>query len=141
VFGMPLARLRELAGLQAGEPDPYVPPREAAQLSRRQRRAVDEVIRSMLDPTEKVGGGHAARRSASIAGPAAPAVLPPSRTREEVEAELAAVQGDLRDLAGLSRRLQNSQRPDLDRRVAELDAELARITEWERLHTLRKPSG
>lgn len=45
-----LQQLRELAGLPAGEEDPYEPPPEAARLNQRQRRAVDELIRSMVTP-------------------------------------------------------------------------------------------
>lgn len=40
-------KLRELAGLPRGEEDPYVPPPEGARLSVRQRKAIDELIRSM----------------------------------------------------------------------------------------------
>lgn len=52
-----IQRLRELAGRPAGEPGPYLPPPEAARLSDRQRKAVDELIRSIvnveaLDPSE-----------------------------------------------------------------------------------------
>lgn len=42
---LPLWRLRRAAGAPAGEPEPYRPPAEASRLSRRERRAVDEVIR------------------------------------------------------------------------------------------------
>ena len=48
VFRIPVQDLRELAGQPAGESDPYVPPAEAARLDARQRRAVDEIIRSMV---------------------------------------------------------------------------------------------
>jgi hypothetical protein len=37
--------------LPSSETEPYTPPAEASRLSRRQRRAVDEIIRAMLDPT------------------------------------------------------------------------------------------
>lgn len=43
-----LERLRELAGRPAGESDPYEPPAESDRLNARQRKAVDEVIRSMV---------------------------------------------------------------------------------------------
>lgn len=42
-----LPRLRELAGRQGGEGEPYVPPVEASRLNARQRKALDELIRSM----------------------------------------------------------------------------------------------
>jgi transcriptional regulator with XRE-family HTH domain len=55
VLGIPLARLRRAAALPADITEPYQPPTEADRLSRRQRRAVDEVIRAMLQapPTEQ----------------------------------------------------------------------------------------
>lgn len=123
VFRIPLERLRELAGLQPGEPDPYVPPQEAARLTRRQRRAVDEVIRSMLDPTEKVGGGRA--RSS------APMKLPPSRSLTEVEEEIELVEGDLADLEPRPKQLQRRMRPIYEQQLADLRAERERIIEWE----------
>lgn len=43
-----LVELRRLAGRPAGEDEPYRPPAEAALLSARQRKAVDELIRSMV---------------------------------------------------------------------------------------------
>lgn len=42
-----LKQLRELAGSQGGEGEPYVPPEEASRLNARQRKALDELIRSM----------------------------------------------------------------------------------------------
>ena len=42
---LPLWRLREAAGAPPGEAEPYTPPPEAARMNRRQRRAVDEIIR------------------------------------------------------------------------------------------------
>ena len=50
VLDVPLARLRAAADLPAEETAPYSPPPEASRLTRRQRRAVDEIIRAMLDP-------------------------------------------------------------------------------------------
>jgi hypothetical protein len=47
--------LRELAGLPAGEKEPYEPPEEAHRLTARQRRAVDELIRLLA---ERAGGEH-----------------------------------------------------------------------------------
>jgi hypothetical protein len=52
VLGVPMAALRRSAGLPADDTTPYVPPIEASRLTRRQRRAVDEVIRAMLDSGE-----------------------------------------------------------------------------------------
>lgn len=48
-FEMPLATLREAADLPHDATEPYRPPAEAARLSRRQRHAVDEIIRAMLE--------------------------------------------------------------------------------------------
>lgn len=75
VFDLPLRRLREAAGLPSDETEPYVPPPEASRLSRRQRRAVDELIRAMLD--QRSGSDAvdlATRRRAARHGPAEPPV-------------------------------------------------------------------
>lgn len=53
-------QLRELAGLPAGELDPYQPPAEANRLDARQRRAVDEIIRLLADSTGGEADGDAA---------------------------------------------------------------------------------
>lgn len=50
VFGVPLRELRAAADLPAESTAPYVPPAEASRLTRRQRRALDEMIRSMVQP-------------------------------------------------------------------------------------------
>jgi transcriptional regulator with XRE-family HTH domain len=50
VLGIPLKRLRAAADLPSEIIEAYTPPAEASRLTRRQRRAVDEIIRSMLDP-------------------------------------------------------------------------------------------
>jgi hypothetical protein len=50
VLDIELAILREAAGLPFDQTDPYQPPPESSRLSRRQRRAVDEIIKAMLDP-------------------------------------------------------------------------------------------
>jgi hypothetical protein len=51
VLDLPMARLRAAADLPSESTDEYVPPPEASRMSRRQRRAVDELIRSMVEPT------------------------------------------------------------------------------------------
>ena len=48
VLGVSLGKLRRAASLPADVTEPYQPPAEADRLSRRQRKAVDEVIRAML---------------------------------------------------------------------------------------------
>jgi transcriptional regulator with XRE-family HTH domain len=50
VLGVPLRKLRAAADLPSETTTPYVPPAEASRLTRRQRRAVDEIIRAMLEP-------------------------------------------------------------------------------------------
>lgn len=56
VLAVPLRELRAAADLPSETTAPYVPPAESSRLTRRQRRAVDEIIRAMLEPA-------AARRS------------------------------------------------------------------------------
>jgi len=51
VLRVPLSRLRTAASLPAEETEPYRPPAESSRLNRRQRRAVDEIIRAMLEAT------------------------------------------------------------------------------------------
>lgn len=53
VLSIPLARLRVAADLPSESTAPYVPPPEASRLTRRQRRAVDEIIRAMLEPSSR----------------------------------------------------------------------------------------
>jgi len=50
VLPVRLSELRAAAQLPAEETEPYRPQAEASRLSRRQRRAVDEIIRAMLEP-------------------------------------------------------------------------------------------
>ena len=52
VLRIPLRDLRAAAHLPSETTAPYVPPPEASRLTRRQRRAVDEVIRAMLEPSK-----------------------------------------------------------------------------------------
>lgn len=63
VLRIPLARLRAAAALPAETTEPYRPPAEASRLSRRQRRAVDEVIRAMLDQPTATQDALAPRRA------------------------------------------------------------------------------
>jgi hypothetical protein len=48
VLSISLQQLRKAASLPSEEVQPYTPPPESSRLTRRQRRAVDEVIRAML---------------------------------------------------------------------------------------------
>jgi transcriptional regulator with XRE-family HTH domain len=50
VLGVPLRDLRAAADLPSEATAPYLPPAEASRLTRRQRRAVDEIIRAMIEP-------------------------------------------------------------------------------------------
>jgi transcriptional regulator with XRE-family HTH domain len=50
VLKIPMTKLRAAAALPDEVTEPYRPPAESSRLSRRQRRAVDEVIRAMLQP-------------------------------------------------------------------------------------------
>ena len=51
VLKIPMTKLRAAAALPNEVTEPYRPPAESSRLNRRQRRAVDEVIRAMLQPT------------------------------------------------------------------------------------------
>lgn len=51
---VPLVTLREAADLPSEQTEPYVPPAEASRLNRRQRKAVDEIIRAMLETSSGV---------------------------------------------------------------------------------------
>ncbi len=50
LLGIPLVELREAAGVPRGEPEPYVAPAEFNRLSRPQRNALDEFVRSFIGP-------------------------------------------------------------------------------------------
>jgi hypothetical protein len=68
VLDIPLRDLRKAASLPAEVVGPYVPPLEANRLTRRQRRAVDAVIRAMVYPTsprlDEAAAGYRGRRKA-----------------------------------------------------------------------------
>lgn len=51
VLKVSMTKLRAAAALPTEVTEPYQPPAESSRLSRRQRRAVDEVIRAMLAPS------------------------------------------------------------------------------------------
>lgn len=74
VLNLQLAPLRSAARLPSEETEPYRPPLEANRLNRRQRRAVDEVIRAMLEPKPstpapgKAGNAAKARQSGRATG-------------------------------------------------------------------------
>jgi hypothetical protein len=64
VLDVPLAQLREAADLPFESTTPYDPPAEASRLTRRQRRAVDEIIRAMLEPSAESPTGRDRLRAA-----------------------------------------------------------------------------
>lgn len=66
VLNVDLAALRVAANLPAELTTPYVPPAEASRLNRRQRLAVDEIIRAMLDPGASNGTDELAKRRRSV---------------------------------------------------------------------------
>ena len=55
ILRIPLRELRAAANLPSETTTPYIPPAEASRLTRRQRRALDEIIRAMLEPTAARG--------------------------------------------------------------------------------------
>ncbi|MGI8879726.1 MAG: hypothetical protein ACR2KJ_04285 [Jatrophihabitans sp.] len=66
VLGVPMARLRKAADLPSEVTEPYRPPPEAARLSRRQRKAVDELIRAMTETHRGRGTARYAKRAARL---------------------------------------------------------------------------
>jgi len=50
-----IEELRAAAKVLPGEPDPYIPPPEAARMNRRQREAVTELIRAMVETARGTG--------------------------------------------------------------------------------------
>jgi transcriptional regulator with XRE-family HTH domain len=94
VLRIPLNQLRAAAALPAGETEPYRPPAESSRLSRRQRRAIDEIIRAMLENTGNHDelSGRRARRTTPSAGrstgnPPAKQISRPSRAARRGAAE------------------------------------------------------
>src|SRR5258706_2963006 len=55
VLGISMTRLRTASSLPSESTQPYTPPAEASRLTRRQRRAVDEMIRAMIEPITRRG--------------------------------------------------------------------------------------
>jgi hypothetical protein len=86
VLRVSLARLRAAASLPTEATEPYRPPAEASRLNRRQRRAVDEVIRAMLEQAPaQVGIDVGARRGRRGSDPAAVGQLPKAARRGRAE--------------------------------------------------------
>ena len=78
VLAVPLRDLRAAADLPAESTAPYVPPPEASRLTRRQRRAVDEIIRSMLDGRAESPVRSLRSAAARHGDPEPPADTPPA---------------------------------------------------------------
>ncbi len=68
VLKVPMTKLRAAAALPNEVTEPYRPPAESSRLSRRQRRAVDEVIRAMLQPSHGQQAGDRTGRHARQEG-------------------------------------------------------------------------
>ena len=66
VLSVDLAALRLAADLPAELTTPYVPPAEASRLNRRQRLAVDEIIRAMLDHGSSAGSDDLSSRRRAV---------------------------------------------------------------------------
>ena len=87
VLKIPMTKLRTAAALPNEVTEPYRPPAEANRLNRRQRRAVDEVIRAMLQTTTtgnqvtELDG----RRATKAAPKAVPKAAPKAARRGSVE--------------------------------------------------------
>ncbi|MBF6459844.1 helix-turn-helix transcriptional regulator [Nocardia puris] len=89
VLGVPLRELRAAAKMPAGEPGAWVPPEEANLMTRRQRAAVEELIRSFV----------ASEPRFDIAWPGvevevAPSVAHPEFDRSELIAAMTEPEGD-----------------------------------------------
>lgn len=63
-FGLDVLELRELVGLPAGEPEPYQPPPISASLTRKQRAALDQLIKAMVkgDDDDDAGDAEAQKK-------------------------------------------------------------------------------
>lgn len=84
VFKIPLTRLRELAGRPAGETEPYIPPPEADLLDARQRRAVDELIRSIAAASPAARNDGSAERDVLETAEASVLGLPVAEWRRQM---------------------------------------------------------
>lgn len=85
VLSIPRTELRVAAGLPAGENSPYTPPAEANLLDHRQRRAVDELIRSIVATR---GAAHAVD---SPPGQAEPSAQESPAERQKTQFQVFAV--------------------------------------------------
>jgi hypothetical protein len=88
VLGVPMTKLRAAAGLPSEIATPYEPPAEASRMNRRQRRAVDEIIRAMVDTGQ--GRGNRSSDRVSNLTAAADAAKPTRRAARSGKAEPTA---------------------------------------------------
>jgi transcriptional regulator with XRE-family HTH domain len=91
VLKVPMTKLRTAAALPNEVTEPYRPPAESSRLNRRQRRAVDEVIRAMLQPTTT--GKQVTELASKRASKAAP--KPASKAAAKAAAPKAARRGSV----------------------------------------------
>lgn len=85
---LPLWKLRQAAEVPTGEPEPYTPPPEAARLDRRQRKAVDEMIRLLAAaPQPQETEGQDERASIEYLGTETTAIHPLEDAPRELPAE------------------------------------------------------
>ena len=101
-LGLDIQELRKAAGVPIGEPEPYVPPKEADRLSSAQRQALDGLIQAIVDggkdgegsadsaasitkPSPEGGSGQqrAVRTRSRQVGAVSPPVTPPPRSAPE----------------------------------------------------------
>ena len=65
VLNIPIEDLRRAAGVPVGDREPWSPPAEANRLSPRARRALDELIRAMVEAPDATGSDHRNRAERS----------------------------------------------------------------------------
>lgn len=93
-LGVEVTTIREWAAQARGEQEPYAPPAEANQLSRRQRRALDELIRAIVvaqveddDPGPIVGPEPATQYDYGLAARRGPSEGRRLRDEQDLDAE------------------------------------------------------
>lgn len=117
VLNIQIDKLREAAGVPAGADTPWTPPTEANRLDIRQRRALEELIRSMV-ASETIGEDHSddEQDTASMVRDARPDGVTPER-------ENTAKRPLPQDVFGLAASRGPRGREGIDRRAAEAGEE------------------
>ena len=90
VLGVDVRTVSAWVGQARTVAEPYAPPAEASLLSRRQREAVDELIRAMVVPDGKEKRDGTAKTRAGDAGADVHELKPKPPTQEEIDQGLAA---------------------------------------------------